>query len=160
MNRWADHLIVLPEDTANHNLATGFQLELDWACQGRYQVMPAPGGWVKTFEALRNKYLDHLRKYPTGHLLVLIDFDGDANRRSDPNAMIPGDVSDRVYVLGTLHEPEDLKKSTKAAFEDIGRSLAQACRSGSPDLWSHAHLAHNDSEVSRLRNSVRPFLFP
>lgn len=44
-NRYLDHVIVLPEDAANHNIATGFKQEIPADRQTTLQILPA-AGWM------------------------------------------------------------------------------------------------------------------
>jgi hypothetical protein len=57
-----------------------------------------------------------------------------------------------------ITEPEELK-ATLGSYETIGMALAQDCREGT-DTWGHALLKHNTAEIERLREHVRPILFP
>jgi len=53
-NRHQPHILVLPEDDANRQLANGFVLDLDQSTLRRIQVLPEVGGWrvvLDTFES-------------------------------------------------------------------------------------------------------------
>jgi hypothetical protein len=79
---------------------------------------------------------------------------------------IPSDLKDRVFVLGVLSEPEDLK-GIKNKFEtigtgkleNIGETLAQDCADSTNEFWGHDLLKHNKAELDRMSLSVKPFLF-
>jgi hypothetical protein len=58
-----------------------------------------------------------------------------------------------------ITEPEELK-ATLCSYETIGMALAQDCREGTDTTWGHALLKHNTAEIERLRQHVRPILFP
>ncbi len=75
---------------------------------------------------------------------------------------IPDDIKDRVFVLGVLSEPEELKKANNIpnSFEAIGKALAKDCFDGTDHAWGHDLLKHNKDELSRMEKSVKPFLFP
>lgn len=45
MNKERPHILVLPEDGANRQLANGFLLEVDLARQRQMQVLAEAGGW-------------------------------------------------------------------------------------------------------------------
>jgi hypothetical protein len=66
---------------------------------------------------------------------------------------------DRVFVVGSKHEPETLKRALKIGFEAIGKSLANDCDTGTAECWDHEQLQHNDAERRRLVQIVKPFLF-
>jgi hypothetical protein len=64
-----------------------------------------------------------------------------------------------VFILGTLTEPEALKRDL-GSYETIGLALAQDCRDETDTTWGHDLLRHNAGELERLRETVRPILFP
>ena len=69
-------------------------------------------------------------------------------------------LKDRVFVLGVLSEPEELKVSMNyKGFEDIGMSLSQDCSENTQRVWGHRMLTHNKAELNRLILMVKPFLF-
>jgi len=67
--------------------------------------------------------------------------------------------ADRVYILGALNEPEDLKNAGLGSYEEIGLAMAQDCREETDKTWGHRLLKHNATELDRLRERVRPILF-
>ena len=158
-NVYQPHVMVLPEDDANRELANGFLL--DPALNPRaIQVLPIAGGWAKVRDEFAASQVALLRKYPKRHLVLLIDFDGQVAERIEIfQKVFPADVRDRVYLLGTQDEPEPLRKDCGISLEKIGERLAQACAHGEPGLWTHAMLAHNQAELDRLIRNVKPFLF-
>jgi len=91
----------------------------------------------------------------------MMDFDRQVTERLERvQAVTPPELRDRVFVLGVLSEPEDLKANLKVmTFEAIGLSLFQDCADDTRRTWSHELLKHNEAEVVRLVSSVRPFLF-
>jgi hypothetical protein len=74
-------------------------------------------------------------------------------------AHIPDDVKERVFILGALTTPEELK-ARLGSYETIGKAAAKDCRDGTDTTWGHALLKHNANELDRLRQQVRPILFP
>lgn len=92
-------------------------------------------------------------------MVLLIDFDGQQDRLTDAKAAIPDDLTDRVFVLGTLREPEDLKKANLGSYETVGSNLAKDCREETYTTWEHDLLQHNAGELNRLREHVRAILF-
>jgi hypothetical protein len=159
MNRYTDHLYILPEDDCDRQLANGFRSH-DQVRTPRIQVMPPADGWAEVLKKFQVEYIAHLRRYKLGHLVMLIDFDGDyGNRRAHFDRETPADLKDRVFVIGARLTPEELKKALGKDFEDIGKSLADACFKGIDGDWSHQELSHNDPDRQRLLRSVKPFLF-
>ncbi len=64
-----------------------------------------------------------------------------------------------MFVLGVWSEPEDLRADL-GSYETIGLALARDCREETDQTWEHCLLQHNAAELMRLRESVRPILFP
>ena len=66
---------------------------------------------LKTF---RDEYIPKLRDYPKAHVVMLIDFDDQVEkRRADFEQEIPADLKTRVFVIGSKHTPETLKKEAE-----------------------------------------------
>ena len=101
-----------------------------------------------------------MKSNPHRYLVLVIDFDDQKDRRAIAEARIPSDLSDRVLVIGSLREPEDLKKAIGCPLEQIGQQLATECRDAYENFWAHELLAHNQSEITRLRDAIHPILFP
>lgn len=72
---------------------------------------------------------------------------------------IPDDLKSRVFVLGVLSEPENLKRESKKTFEEIGEALAKDCSDNNNELWRHNLLKHNKPQLDRMATCVKPFLF-
>jgi hypothetical protein len=92
-------------------------------------------------------------------MVLLIDFDGEEARVNDAKRRIPERLSDRVFIVGTLTEPEALKSAGLGSYETIGKAIAKDCREETDTTWGHHLLRHNASEVNRLSQHVRPILF-
>ncbi len=103
---------------------------------------------------------DENRQLATGFHLQL---DQNISRQFDVQPMarskVPAHLSDRVFVLGALQEPKDLR-SDLGSCEAIGLALAKDCREKTGTTWGHRLLQHNAGELARLRDHVRPILFP
>ncbi len=156
LNRHRPHLLVLPEDDATRSLANGF---VD-ASTGPMQVLVPVRGWPHVLAEFKRSYVEHLRKYSQGHLVLLIDFDDDfPNRLAYFQSQMPVDVADRVYVLGALTEAETLQRQTGKKLGPLGVALADECRNNTQTLWNCAQLQHNQQELARLIVQVKPFLF-
>ena len=157
-NRYKRHVLVLPEDDANRQIANGFFLRI----AGRaWQVLPPAGGWARVIEEFERDHVFTMRRFPDTNIVLMMDFDRQVTERLERvQAVTPPELRDRVFVLGVLSEPEDLKANLKMmTFEAIGMSLFQDCADDTRRTWSHELLKHNEAEVVRLISSVKPFLF-
>ena len=158
-NRYGNHICVLPEDDYNARIADEFLQNLPEKSLRVIQVMPVTGGWLKAVECFEQEYIPRLRNFSRSHVLLAIDFDHDvASRLRYVSTRIPSDVRDRVFVLGSLDEAEDLRRSL-GDIKLIGSKMTEACRTDEPGIWSSPLLQHNAPELERLRHTVRPFLF-
>ena len=91
-------------------------------------------------------------------MILLIDFDGRETRLDDAKARVPAHLTKRVFILGTLSDPEALKREL-GPYETIGLAIAKDCREDTDLTWRHDLLRHNAAELARLREDVRPILF-
>lgn len=159
VNRELPHIFVLAEDRANQELATGFHLGADRIRQ--MQVLQPARGWQHVLELLTSDHIAEMERYPARFIILLIDFDNDENRLEAVKGGIPKHLADRVFVLGTLSEPEDLKRENLGFYEDIGKRLAEECRRATYTTsgWEHGLLRHNASELNRLSATARRILF-
>ena len=158
VNKDRPHVLVLPEDDANHQLANGFLLEVDSTRQRRIQVLPVAGGWNEVLNRFQVDHVNNIARCPHRFMVLLIDFDNDEDRLEAAKGAIPQNLTQRVFVLGALSEPEALKNAL-GSYETIGSALARDCREDTDTTWGHALLRHNATELDRLRQHVRPFLF-
>ncbi len=157
-NKYQPHVLVLPEDDANRQIANGFQLKTSKVRQ--MQVLEVAGGWKQVLASFASNHVPEMRRSPHRLLVLLIDFDGNLGRLETAKANIPGDLTDRVFLLGVLSEPEALRGSLALSYEDIGSALARDCRDNTDETWGHHLLRHNEGELQRLRDRVLPILFP
>jgi hypothetical protein len=154
------HILVLPEDDANRQMARGFILEaISPLSERKIQVLPLARGWRHLMDLFLSDHVPKMRRYPERIIVLLLDFDGNGGRRNAVRSMIPTDLGDRVFVLGTLTEPEELRNSLGQHFESIGQAMAVGCRVQSAQIWDHALLRDNAGELDRLRQRALPFLF-
>jgi len=100
-----------------------------------------------------------MRRFDQRVVILLIDFDNREDRLAEVKKAIPEDLYDRVFILGAKGEPEDLKRANLGSFEQIGKLLAKDCVEDVNATWSHDLLRHNEEELLRMRNVVRPILF-
>jgi hypothetical protein len=158
VNKFLPHVHILPEDDANRQIANGFFLNLPSSRQRQFDVLEVAGGWNEVIERFCSVHAVKMEAVPTRFMVLVIDFDNQADRLAVVSPRIPLHLKDRVFILGTLSEPEKLK-SELGSYEAIGRAMAQDCRDGTDLLWAHRLLRHNASEILRLRTLVQPFLF-
>jgi len=158
VNKYKPHVVVLPEDRANLQIANGFLLNPDLN-ERLIQVLPHVRGW----QTVLNKFVDErvpvMRQFPQQSIVLLIDFDQDENRLQFVKQKIPIDLQDRVFVIGVFSEPENLRSSLSKSFEEIGEALAEDCSKNTNDLWAHKLLQHNKDELNRMSASIKQFLF-
>jgi hypothetical protein len=155
VNKHRDHVVILPEDDANRQLANGFLLEVN---SNQIRVLTEVRGWQSVIHTFHREHIKELRKYRYRRLILLLDFDDDAQRSRKIIDDIPDDLRDQVFLLGVQSEPEALKQAGFGSYETIGRALATECRDGAHDLWRHDLLRQNASELTRLRAAIH-FLF-
>lgn len=156
MNNFKDHLLIVPEDDANRELAIGFLLGLPHGVNA--QVQRSAGGWSAARDELNNLAAS-MRDRPKRRVLILVDFDGEGARRDEVLRDLPDELRERVFLLGVWSNPERLQSALgHRRREEIGRALAAECLSAQHSLWTHDLLRHNADELLRLREHVLPFL--
>jgi hypothetical protein len=159
VNKYLPHVLVLPEDDANMQLANGFHLHVPLDRQRQMQVLQGAGGWREVLNLFESEHAIEMERCHTRFMVLLIDMDNIADRLDKAKARIPPRLIDRVFVLGTFTEPEGLKADL-GAYETIGLALAKDCQEGTDMTWRHELLQHNAVELERLYEQVRPILFP
>lgn len=158
VNRHRPHVLVLPEDDANRQLANGFLL--DPALRTRnIQVLEEVGGWSEVLARFNSDHIVGMDRYPDRFMILLIDFDDKEDRMKAAKAAIPEHLAARVFILGASSEPEALRKAGLGTYEIIGRKMAEDCRDGTDTTWGHALLRNNRGELDRLRPNVVSILF-
>lgn len=160
INKYKPHILVLPEDDANRQIANGFLLDPNLNNRA-IQVLPPAGGWTKVVDLFMRNYADTMRKLFHRQIVLLIDFDRHENRFSYVESQIPDDLKERVFVLGMQSEPERMKRKIAGlnTFEDIGQALARDCYDNTYKIWGHNLLKHNKAEVDRMVPFVKAYLF-
>jgi hypothetical protein len=158
-NNYLPHIHVLAEDDHNSQIANGFLLELN-VDNRAVKVLPLADGWKKAVEEFKKKYASDMKQLSERMMVFLIDFDNNfENRLSYVEKYIPEELKARVFVLGVLSEPEDLKRDINKTFEEIGEALAKDCSDNTNELWGHNLLKHNKGELDRMPSSVKTLLF-
>lgn len=155
-NKYLPRVDVLPEDDRDRKLALGFQLHPS-VNDNRMKILPSSGGWAKVRDEFVDTHIAVLREHQDRILVLLIDFDEQADRRSHFEERIPEDLKDRVFVIGSWKTPEQLKVGGK--YEAFGMEVAAGCAENDITFWQHPLLVHNADEVQRMSVVIRPILF-
>lgn len=156
VNRYLPHILVVPEDDANRQLANGFVLE---ATTHQIQVLTEVGGWRRVLDTFVQDHIRSMGLYNRRLVILLLDFYNDVGRLQTVRNEIPPALNDRVFILGVLTEPEELKRAGLGSYEVIGQKMAIDCRDGTDEIWSHNLLHHNRDELARLNQAARGFIF-
>jgi len=166
VNKFIDHILVLPEDDANRQIINGFILNLN-VNEAAIQVLPIANGWLKVVDKFKNDHVSKMGELPKRMIVLVIDFDD--YRKPDGldyetrliyiKSQVPENLQERVFILGSRTAPEKLKSEMKKSWEDIGESLAKDCAENTNETWGHDFLKHNEHELNRMRMAVKPFLF-
>jgi hypothetical protein len=157
VNRSLPHVLVLPEDNANRQIANGFLLDSSLFTR-KIQVLPEAHGWTKVLDCFKEDHIKPMYCFQKRLMVLLIDFDNRNDRLDRAKDAIPDDLRERVFILGALTNPEALKNAI-GSYETIGQALAEDCREKTDSTWNHELLRHNASELARLFQYVRPILF-
>jgi hypothetical protein len=99
-NKYLPHVLVLPEDDANRQIANGFLLDNSLATRS-IQVLEECGGWIQVLEHFLSDHIRGMDRYPGRVMVLLIDFDGKEVKPDQAKARIPEHLADRVFILGT-----------------------------------------------------------
>jgi hypothetical protein len=159
VDKYRPHILVLPEDQANFDIAHGFML-YQLHDPRAIDVLPPAGGWSHVRDEFAQTHITEMRRHSQRHMILMVDFDGHGDRLNLVKEVIPADLADRVFVVGVWSEPEALRAATGCSLEKLGSKLALECRDGSRAVWNHELLGHNAPEVTRMTARLRPFLFP
>jgi hypothetical protein len=158
-NHYRCHVLVLPEDDANRQIANGFILNSN-VNERAIQILQPANGWKKVIDTFKDNHVSKIREFSRRLMILLIDFDlNQEDRLIYVKNQIPMDLKSRVFILGVLSEPERLRSAVGKNFEWIGEILANDCSDDTNKLWGHKLLKHNKAELDRMILSVRPFLF-
>lgn len=155
-NRERPHLLILPEDDANRQIANGLYLYFGIR---QIQILNEAGGWSAVCNRFAEEYVGYMRRYAKALMILAVDFDGRDDRLTAVQKFVPDDLKDRVFVFGASQQPEDLRRAGLGSFEEIGDRIARDCPPADGGVWSHPLLAHNKDEIARLRSDW-PTLFP
>ncbi|TKD09531.1 hypothetical protein [Polyangium fumosum] len=146
VNKHKPHWLILPEDDANRQIATGFELSVP-----NIQVLRVANGWGNVRDSFKREHNRQMQKYPERLMVLLVDFDNQADRRADVTSEVLDSFRDRVFVLGSYVHPEKLKSALGMSYEKIGKVLARECVEGTGETWGHPLLRHNRRDLLRIR---------
>src|SRR5215813_6979971 len=107
MRKYRPHVLVLPEDRANRQLANAFRLDQSVVTR-RIQVLPEVGGWKKVLDCFVSEHVSGMENHAERLMVLLIDFDESQGRLNIAKAAIPDHLAERVFILGAWSEPEAL----------------------------------------------------
>lgn len=159
VNKYKPHILVLPEDDANRQIANGFMLALDPENQSNFNILKVAGGWNEVMTNFNNIHAADMEIYSERFMVLIIDLDSSIDRPGKMKGRILEHLRPRVFILGVLDNPERLRQDLGCSYETIGQKLAEDCRDETGNIWNHAQLRHNVEEISRLREQTRTFLF-
>ena len=120
VNRNQPHVLVLPEDKANADIAQGFHLALQRLRQ--MQILDPAGGWLNVLDCFESVHVAEMARYRNRSMILLIDLDEDSDRLPNALARIPGHLTERVFILGVWSDPE--------AAEGRSRAIVRGNRQG------------------------------
>ena len=149
MNKYAPHVYVIPEDDADRQIADGFVLH-PRVKDARIQVVPPAGGWSKVLKTFRDEYIPKLRNYPDTHVVMLIDFDDQVEKRkADFEQEIPADVQDARVCdwFEVTHPRRSRKKRRKASSKSENLWLMIATQA-----LRHFGVTNNSAITTRIGN--------
>lgn len=158
MNKYRPHVLIIPEDDANRQLANGFVLHHAIATRAVGGTIPAKG-WTNVLSVFADEYVAYLRSYKHAYVILLLDFDRDDDRRTKCEQAVPADIKARVFLFGSRDEPEAVRRDVPESLEAIGTRLAEECYRESYELWTGRHFDHNDTERQKLSATVKSILF-
>jgi hypothetical protein len=156
-NKYQPHVFLIPEDDANREVALALLLELD-IDPAKYKLFLAARGWPHVVESFLRDHVNGMNRFQQRYLIMLIDMDNHPERLENIRAQIPVDLEERVFILGTLSEPEDLKPDLGSSFDDVGVMLGRDIRDSTGRAWGHALLQINQPELDRLKTHLCPLI--
>ena len=159
VNREKPHVMVLPEDDANRQIANGFLQKINPLKHRQIQVLNEAGGWAHVRDSFTSTHNAAMKLWPERLMVLLVDFDESPTRVEDVKAEVDPGVVERVFVLGCYQEPENMKAAGLGSFETIGQKLATDCSEKTTQTWNHRLLQHNTKELERMNSTLRKILF-
>lgn len=159
VNKDRPHILVLPEDDANREIANGFLL-YPFLFDRRIQVLGVAGGWTQVLARFNSDHAAQMDRWPERLMILLIDFDRKVDRLEEVRSGLPARLSERLFTLGAWSNPEALRQAGLGSYEEIGFAMAKDCHEETSSTWGHELLRHNAAELSRLTRRAKSILFP
>src|SRR5215471_13504465 len=94
VNKYQPHVLVLPEDDANRQLANGFSLD-PLLIDRRIDILEVAGGWTNVLDRFRSDHVSEMDRYPQRFMVLLIDFDERHDRLEAAKDTIPDHLAER-----------------------------------------------------------------
>ncbi|SPF31319.1 hypothetical protein SBA4_100011 [Candidatus Sulfopaludibacter sp. SbA4] len=94
VNKYLPHVLVLPEDDANRELANGFLLD-PYLSIWKIQVLEEVGGWRNVLDHFLSHHVVEMGIFPGRFMVLLIDFDGRKERLQYGKERIPNHLTDQ-----------------------------------------------------------------
>lgn len=158
VNKHRPHVLIVPEDDANRQIANGFVMHHRLVAGRQVQILPIEGGWSKVLARLVLMQSE-MKTYSQRQVVALVDFDERLERRQEFMQKLEPSLHDRMFVLGTKSEPEALRQQGLGSYEVIGKALAEDCVNRTSNAWAHPLLSHNTNEIRRMQSNIVPVLF-
>lgn len=154
-NNYRPHLLIIPEDAANVDLALGVSLSAN-VKRHRITIERAAGGYLKALEKYKADIDASMRQFTQRLVVLLIDFDGEHDRFATMMERLPPEHKNRVFILGVFKEPEDLKRAFHyKTLENLGGAMLDGCPKQMSAIWQHELLKHNQEELLRLKQEIK-----
>jgi hypothetical protein len=152
------------EDQANLNLLNGF-VNYWGISDSAVLITPTCNGGKKVWKKFEREYISSMNEYPERLILMLLDFDESVDnfnrtpiKFQKAQETIPPSLKDRVFILGSWKEPEDLKRSLQKKYEEIGSDIAKECVDGkgssNSSIWNNEFLRYNIPEIQRMKQKL------
>uniref|UniRef100_A0A7C4W7H2 DUF4276 family protein n=1 Tax=Desulfatirhabdium butyrativorans TaxID=340467 RepID=A0A7C4W7H2_9BACT len=159
VNRYRPHLVVVMEDDSYRQLVNGAKLYARFS-HNHIDARKLLGGWTKVLDGIdeEGELLKELRRFTHMHLLLLIDFDNQYDRRYEifRERCQKADCYNRSFLLGIDHDQaEDLKHTQRNSFESLGKELVEGCLDPEcpNSAWNEEHLRCNQTEIERMKKA-------
>lgn len=155
VNRYEPYLIVLCEDNAYKDIFLGFEISE----HPQISLKPVYQGFDDILFQLTNPNSmtsKELKRYNKSYVLALTDADLDSQSESNIKKLkdsIPNEYKDRVFVMGSKYEAENIKRAIigKGKWKGVSQELEKSCRDENCELWRDEMLNHNMEEIISLR---------
>ena len=91
VNKYLPHILVLPEDKADSDIANGFLLHPQLNDRS-IQILSPAGGWKAVVDKFEKSYVTTMLQHLNRYMVLLIDFDEKEDRFEYINQRIPNRI--------------------------------------------------------------------